>query len=618
MVKEIWGSKALLILFLRCFRLLSKRDRFFYILAGIIQCGLISLDLLGIVLVGVIVTIASTTIQGTELPSIVSRLISILNATELSPQLTVAILGLSAAMLLVLKSVLSYYFGLKTFAFLARREAIISEDLARRIFGTYIPDLQKYVTPEYQHALTLGSTSVMGGVLGQSLTLMTEFLLQLFMLVTLFFFSPTLTILCLALFLGIFLALNRVQGEKSRQWGASMTRADVLSTSLIANAIGSYRELLVSGRREFFVSGIKSAREEAAELQVKKTMLTQFSKYIFEVSVILVGLGISAFAFLTKTAVEAASLVAIFFTAAYRIAPSVLKLQQGILLLKGAAGATSLFFEIDSHLRTSIKANYLEAEKDLAELNVVSTKDAVVIKNVSFKYHGRSHPALSQINLSIRANESLAIVGPSGAGKTTLVDVVLGVIRPDLGDVKVFGQPPESIHQSKILRMAYVPQNVFLTTGSILENICLGIKSSQIDIQLAWDALRRVNLENFVSELKDNIFSDVGERGSKLSGGQRQRIGIARALYQNPSLLVLDEATSSLDAESEHEISKTIQSIKHKVTIIVIAHRLSTVIDSDVVVYMKEGRIVAQGTFDSLRDSVPDFDKQANLMGIKR
>lgn len=618
MANSTWNSKSLGRLFLRCFLLLTPRDRGFYLLAGMIQSSLIILDLLGLALIGVIVAIASSSVQGKKLPEIIENLIASLNAENLSPQLTAALFGLTASTLLVLKSILSYYLGLKTFAFLARREATISEVLAKRIFATQITDLQKYSTPEYQHALTLGSSSVMGGVLGQSLTMATELMLQLVMLITLFFFSPLLTLLCLIFFLGIFLILNGIQGKKAQKWGTAMTRADVLSTSLIADAIGSYREILVSGRRHFFVAGIKNARREAANFQVKKNMLTHFSKYIFEVSVIFAGLGISAFAFLTKTAVEAASLVAIFLTAAYRIAPSVLKLQQGILQLRGAAGATELFFEIDSHLLTSTKTNSYDKISVVRVLHTGTIKDAVMVDNVNFTYQGRSEPALNHINLRLEANRSLAIVGPSGAGKTTLVDVILGVITPDEGEIKIFGQTPESIYQHKSLSMGYVPQNVFLTTGSILENISLGIERDNIDLDLAWEVLKGVHLDDFVLSLEDNIYSNVGERGSRLSGGQRQRLGIARALYQNPSLLVLDEATSSLDAESEYEISRTIQSIKHKVTIIVIAHRLSTVIDSDVVVYMKEGRIIAQGTFDSLRDSVPDFDKQANLMGIKR
>lgn len=613
-----WNPKTLSKLFLRCFSLLSQRDRLLYVLAGAIQSFLIILDLIGLALIGIIVSIASTSVQGSQLPSIVNDLISTLNLTGTSPQMTAAVFGFSAAFLLVLKSLLSYYFNLKHLAFLARREAGISAKLTQKLLATQVTDMQRHITPEYQHALTIGASSVMGGVLGQSLTLMTEFILQLVMIITLFFFSPSLTVLCLAFFLGLFQVLNYAQGKKAKKWGAELTRADVSSTSLIANAIGSYREILVSGRREFFINGIITAREEAADIQVKKTMLSQFAKYVFEISIILAGLGISAFAFFTKTASEAASLVAIYFVAAYRVAPSILRLQQGILQLKGAAGATELFFQIDGHLSkvsTSI-SNYTVA--DSKESNDALIEDALLVSNVSYRYKDRSEPALAKINLRLATNKSLAIVGPSGAGKTTLVDVILGVIKPDDGEIKIFGQSPESIHQNKSLRMAYVPQNVFLISGSILENVGLGIKKDKIDVELAWEALRGAHLDDLVSSLEAKIFSDVGERGSRLSGGQRQRLGIARALYQNPSLLVLDEATSSLDAESENEISKTIKAIKSKVTTIVIAHRLSTVLDSDIVVYMRDGRIVAQGTFDSLRDSVADFDKQANLMGIKR
>jgi ABC-type multidrug transport system fused ATPase/permease subunit len=584
----------------------------------VIQFGLISLDLLGLVLIGGIVAIATSAVQGTQAPAVVTSAMELFNLEALTPQRSAALLGLVAATLLILKSLLSYFFGLKNYAFLAKREAAISESLARKIFALQITELQKYTTPQYQHLLTNGSAAVMGGVLGQSLSLITEFALQISLLITLLFFSPVLTLVCLVFFLLLFIILNRVQGEKAKTWGMQMTNADVLSTSLIADAIGGYRENIVSGRRNFYVERIKLARQEAAKYQVNKSMLTQFSKYIFEISVVIAGLGISAFAFLTMPALKAASLVAIFFTAAYRIAPSVLKLQQGILQLKGAAGATELFFEIEKHLSektnvvtesTAVIVNYPEDTNE--EL-------AIELNSVSFSYPERDREALSCINLKIPAQKSFAIVGPSGAGKSTLVDLVLGVIRPKSGEVKVFGTSPLRLNKNENMRIGYVPQTVYLTNGSILDNICLGVAPSDVNQQEAWRVLSTVHLASWVSELEEGINSSVGERGSRLSGGQRQRLGIARALYLNPKLLVLDEATSSLDAESEYEISSTIHALKDKTTTIVIAHRLSTVMNADQVVYMQEGRIIAQGTFDSLRDAVPNFDRQANLMGIQR
>jgi len=334
-------------------------------------------------------------------------------------------------------------------------------------------------------------------------------------------------------------------------------------------------------------------------------------------SVIVLGLAISAYAFLTKPAIQAASLVVIFITASTRIAPSILKLQQGILQLRGAAGATELFFEIsDSVIDTT---EYGNRNRD-TNSNDFNSKQGISLKNISFAYPNSDRRALNQISLEIKENSSFAIVGPSGSGKSTLVDLILGVISPQQGELSVFGLEPKRMQSLEPGKIAYVPQSVYLTSGSILENVGLGIDRANIDpdrvLSALLSALEKVHLDFWVNSLSQGIHSTVGERGSRLSGGQKQRLGIARALYQDPLLLVLDEATSSLDAESEHEISASIESLKRKITTIIIAHRLSTVIKCDQVAYLNDGALVSQGTFTELRKAVPNFDRQANLMGI--
>jgi ATP-binding cassette, subfamily B, bacterial PglK len=597
----------------RCLNLLNTRDRLYVGLAVLIQLSLILLDLVGLILVGSIVAIATTAVQGTKLPTAIQSLISILSLEQSTPQRVAIFFGVFAAIFMIFKSILSFYFGLRSFAFLARREAKISENLALEIFNQEITALQKYSTPQYQHALTIGSSSVMGGVIGQSLSLTTEAVLQISMLVTLFFFSPLLTLTCLILFFSLFLILNRFQGEKARIWSHGLTRADIATTSTISDAIGSYRETFVNGRRKFFIDEIVKSRREATSFQVNKQMLNQFSKYTFEISVIVAGIGVSAYAFLTKTAIEAASLVAIFLTAAMRIAPSVLKLQQGILQLRGAAGATELFFQIADHVSFS---NTSKQDKTYEALSI-NYSDGIFVKNISYTYPIKDKPALKNISFKIPHRSTFAIVGPSGAGKSTLVDLILGVITPQTGIIDLFGMSPKSFI-SHFPRIAYVPQNVYLTSGSILENIGLGLNSHDIDINKCWEVLEKVNLKQWVLSLEQGILTKVGERGSKLSGGQRQRIGIARALYQNPILIVLDEATSALDAESEFEISNAINALRVEATTIIIAHRLSTVKNCDSVIYLQAGEIMGQGSFEQLRDLVPNFDRQANLMGINR
>jgi ABC-type multidrug transport system fused ATPase/permease subunit len=220
------------------------------------------------------------------------------------------------------------------------------------------------------------------------------------------------------------------------------------------------------------------------------------------------------------------------------------------------------------------------------------------------------------VSISASAGKIIAIVGPSGAGKTTLVDVLLGVIEPDMGSIKVSRVTPLEAIAKWPGAISYVPQDVMVVNGSIRENVALGYPLEAASDELVNSALSIASLSDFVANLPEGLDSNLGERGGKISGGQRQRIGIARALFTKPKLLVLDEATSALDGDTEESISTDIQKLKGSTTVVLIAHRLSTVRDADLVLYMDKGEIVARGTFEEVRNSVPDFDRQAKLMGL--
>jgi ABC-type multidrug transport system fused ATPase/permease subunit len=223
---------------------------------------------------------------------------------------------------------------------------------------------------------------------------------------------------------------------------------------------------------------------------------------------------------------------------------------------------------------------------------------------------------LNGVSLTIKPGETIAIVGPSGAGKTSLVDTILGVLKPDSGVVTISRMPPQDAINYWPGAIAYVPQDVVISNKSFLENITLGYDKESLNESLVKEAVRIAQLHEFVKSLPQGMHTLVGERGSKVSGGQRQRIGIARALYTNPKLLVLDEATSSLDGQTEADISSSILELRGKVTIVIIAHRLSTVLNADRIYYLEDGKIAAQGTFSEVRRLVPDFDSQAKLMGL--
>ena len=210
----------------------------------------------------------------------------------------------------------------------------------------------------------------------------------------------------------------------------------------------------------------------------------------------------------------------------------------------------------------------------------------------------------------------VAVVGPSGAGKTTLVDLILGIFPPSHGTIKVSGMSPREAIEKWPGSIGYVPQDVVIANGSIRSNIELGFEPDEVNTSQVERAVRDAHLGDLVGTFSSSINESVGEKGSRLSGGERQRLGIARALYTNPQILILDEATSALDAATEELVSKTVLGMKSQKTVILIAHRLSTVKVADLVLYLENGRIKASGTFDEVRAQVPDFDANAKLLGI--
>ena len=248
--------------------------------------------------------------------------------------------------------------------------------------------------------------------------------------------------------------------------------------------------------------------------------------------------------------------------------------------------------------------------------NYEGFEPSIKLTNLTYIYRNSDRPAISDINLEIPAGSVVAIVGPSGGGKTTLIDVILGILEPKEGEVKISGRPPLEAIGKWPGAISYVPQEGYLSQGTIASNISLGYHADAFEESKIWKALQISQLEQFVSNLPDKLNTIVGDQGSSLSGGQRQRLGIARALVTNPKLLILDEATSALDGETEANISSAIQSLKGEVTVVLIAHRLSTVREADKVVYLEDGKIASVGTFNEVRSNVPNFDHQASLMGL--
>jgi ATP-binding cassette, subfamily B, bacterial PglK len=225
-------------------------------------------------------------------------------------------------------------------------------------------------------------------------------------------------------------------------------------------------------------------------------------------------------------------------------------------------------------------------------------------------------PTLRNIELEVKPGESIALVGPSGSGKTTLIDLMLGLLIPDSGSVFLSGVNPSQAILQWPGAIGYVPQDIYISNATVGENVALGFPIEEIHESKIWSALEQAQIASFISTLDKGLATNLGDRGVKLSGGQKQRLGIARALLTKPRILFLDEATSALDSQTEHDVSEAINGLKGEVTLIFIAHRLSTAKRADRVIYISAGEILAQGSFDEVKRAVPDFQKQAELMDL--
>jgi ABC-type multidrug transport system fused ATPase/permease subunit len=235
---------------------------------------------------------------------------------------------------------------------------------------------------------------------------------------------------------------------------------------------------------------------------------------------------------------------------------------------------------------------------------------------LTFKYPNSDKNVIKDFNIEINPGSVTAIVGPTGAGKSTLVDLILGIHEPSSGSITISGYEPETAIEKWPGAVAYMPQTVGLIDGSVTDNILLGFPRSRETDSLVDAAINAAGIRDFINGLEFGAETQVGERGARLSGGQKQRIGVARALLTNPQLMVLDEATSALDSESELEISEAIQNLRGKTTVIVVAHRLSTVRTADQIIYVGLDGVIVTGSFQFVRESVPDFDRQAILLGL--
>ena len=594
------------------FELLAKKDRVKLALIAAAQVLSGVLDLAGVLIMGAVGALSVQGIESKQAGNRVSKILEIAHMGKLSFQMQVVLLSIAAVSLFIAKTIFSIIFTRKTFRFLSAKSADISGNLISKILSQNLLYIKKRTIQETIFIVTDGLRNLTSGILATSVSMTADISMLIILAVGLYVFDPFIAISTTAIFLTLAFALYRILHVRAQEIGEEVERLIVTSNQKISEVLSTFRESIVHDRRKFYAENITELRREYGKISAELTFQPYISKYVIESVTILGAFTLAAFEFATKNAVHATSILIIFMAASTRIAPAILRVQQALLMIRSSAGTAKNTFDLIHELE-NVSLVHDEVVIDAEESD--DFVGSVYLSKVNFTYQNANNFALRDITLSIESGMRVAIVGPSGSGKTTLVDLILGILEPQTGTVRISGSVPKRAISKSPGRISYVPQDVEIISGTIRENVGMGYEAKFATDDLVWKVLGIAQLDSVVMKFESGIDTDVGERGSKISGGQRQRLGIARALFTSPKLLVLDEATSALDGQTESEISKAISSLPEDVTVIIVAHRLSTVRDVDQVIYVDQGRIIAKGTFDEVRSLVPDFDIQAKLIG---
>lgn len=567
----------------------------------------------GVALIGALGSLAIRGV-GSNLPGDrVGVILDLLGLENASLQNQVAILGVSASILLVGRTVISMLLTRRTIIFMSTKSSEVSIKLADSLLRKSSLDLKEFNPQEIIYSLTAGVNALLIGVLATTITLSADIAILILLWAALIFVDPVMAFVSAAIFGIIIVGTYRYLHSKARTLGTVDADLVISNNQVITEILETHREIVVRNRQAYYHKKLSHLKEQLAHTTAQLTFLPSVSKYVIEITVVFGALLVSASQFLLNDAARAVASLSIFLAASTRIAPSAMRIQQGLVQIQGSIGASDKTLGLILQLDSSYESEFSYSD---VVFSYEGFTGKISMENVTFSYPDASEPVVKELNLLINPGETLAIVGPSGAGKTTLVDLLMGVLTPTSGNVIISGVTPSSAIQKWPGVISYVPQDVVIVAGTFLDNVTLGYEKEKIDLISANEALTVSQLDAVVLKSPLGMEMQVGERGSKLSGGERQRLGIARAMYSRPQLLVLDEASSALDGQTEYDLGRAIQALKGKVTVVMIAHRLSAIRDFDKVVYMDEGRVLAAGTFEQVRRAVPDFDRQASVMGL--
>lgn len=531
---------------------------------------------------------------------------------ELPPE-AAPLLVLVACLLIITKSALSVLFH-----FIAtRRFARYELEIGKRLFSAYIhstwEERAKRSVAEITRIADSGiANTIMGFVL--PLAALPAYALTFLLILGVLVVADPLTSLIAFTYLALIaIIVNRVVTRRALE--ASQVNRDYTYrvAILMTEMVDALKELTLRNRLDQVAAVVTENRVHAVRGRANTSFLGIIPVYAFEAALVGGFLLIGGAAFASGGLTAAVAAIALFAATGFRLIPAINGVQGSLIQATASIPAAQ-----------DVIGDLTDAERNVAERTTPSdrgsmpqTPGLLSLRDITFRYPGAREDVLRGVSLEVPLGSSLGIVGPSGAGKSTLIDILLGLSSPTGGAIDIDGIPlPDVIRQWRS-RVGYVPQRVALFDGSIAQNVAL-TWDDDFDRDKVVEALEKAQLMSLVESREKGIDERIGERGVSLSGGQQQRLGIARALYVDPLVLVLDEATSSLDTKTEDDVSQAIRGLQGQVTLISVAHRLSTIKDYDEVCYLEDGLMVGKAPFAELARQLPAFGEQVALAGLAR
>jgi ABC-type multidrug transport system fused ATPase/permease subunit len=569
------------------FGFLEAKDKIKLLLLSLCQVLLSFVDLFGIALIGMLVVLA-TAPENYSSSGYVNVILRLIQIEKFNLQTQFLLIGSLATFLLSLKSLMMVIVLRKNAYFLSRRSAELSKVLLSKLLTSSLEELNTKSIQQSFYAVTGGVSNVISGVIARCVGLVGDAATLITILVGLLVIDSSIALASLMIYGLIGLALYLFQQKSAKKLGKMQYQLSIQTGQEVLEVFGSFREIFVKNRGHFYAEKIGNTRLSFSVSQAQLGLMSTYSKYILESSITLGALLVALIQLSLFGGPEAIASLGLFLASGLRLAPAVMRLQYSLIEIRSSLSAAEEALQLRrrlSGLNLSVESNQTQS------VDYHGFEPSIEFDKVSFTYRTNTLPTLKAVSFSLPSGSFCAIIGASGSGKSTLVDTMLGINQQELGNVLISGVSPLEAVRTWPGAIGYVPQAVQIIRGTIRENIALGYPVDLFPEDMFWKALEVSRLSEFVQAQPLGLDAQVGDRGVNLSGGQRQRLGIARAMLTQPRLLVLDEATSSLDSDTERDFVDALQQLEGKVTLVVIAHRLSTVASATVIYQMKQGTL---------------------------